>query len=661
MTGQVEYPFVLGTAGHIDHGKTALVRAMTGVDCDRLSEEKRRGITIELGFAPLVLSGGRTVSIVDVPGHERFIRQMVAGSAGIDAVMLVVAADEGVMPQTREHLDIVSLLGITNGVVVLTKIDASDREILDMAFQDVRELVEGTFLGDSPIIPVSAVTGEGLPALMEAIEGLVSSVPARDRSGAFFLPVDRAFSMKGFGSVVTGTSFYGSLSEGDEVDVMPSGLRTKVRSIQVHGTPAPSVVAGQRTAINLASVSLEQVRRGDVICARGRYAPTSCFDAVLDVLRTAPEPVTHWQRLRLHIGTTDVLARVSMLGGSEEAGLEELSPGLGGVVQMMTDEPVTVAAGERFVVRFYSPLSTIGGGRVLMPYAERPQGRHERARRAMILSDLARTNSRAALLASIVRDRGYVSEGELFSLSQMERGDFDDSLERAAGEGSGGGVIRFGASGGCIISADALSDIGEAVTEALRKFHGEHPELPGVDSDEVYSSLSSQFGRALPDSKDFKSLMQLLESRGVTSAVSSGSGARFAAPGFVPEGGEKFMGLVGKIRGLAISAGYELVDVSALPPKLGVSAPEISRAISFLREYEDLRVTGDGFLFPSATREKFLALISSLDGEITIASARDAAGVSRKYALAMLEFFDSQGVTRRTGDKRVLARGPGRG
>jgi selenocysteine-specific elongation factor len=655
VTARVEYPFVLGTAGHIDHGKTALVRALTGVDCDRLAEEKRRGITIELGFAPLALPCGRTVSIVDVPGHERFIRQMVAGAAGIDAAMLVVAADEGVMPQTREHLDILKLLGITSGVVALTKADIAEGGILDLAAQEVTDFVEGTFLEGAPIVRVSAVTGEGLTSLLSAIEGLVESVPPRDRSGAFFMPVDRAFGMKGFGSVVTGTSFYGSLSEGDEVDIMPSGQRTRVRSIQVHGAPAASVTAGQRTALNLASVSLEHVKRGDVVCERGRYAPTSCFDALLDVLQSAPEPVTHWQRLRLHIGTTDVVARVSMLEAREDGGMSDIPPGGSAVAQLMPDEPVTVVTGERFVVRFYSPLATIGGGRVLMPFAERPHGRADRVRRADILNRLASGGGRSALLAAIVRERGCVSEDEIFNLSQMERGSFEESLRDITGAPDRG-VIGFGANRSCFISEEALVRVREAVCSALSRFHREHPELPGVDPDEARSALSGQSEFRLPGSRDFKDLMRLLASGGAINAVTSGGGERFAMPGFSPSGGEKFTALVDSVRAISLSAGFELAEAASLAASLGVPQSDISRAIGFLREYEDLRVTGDGLLFPAPTRKKFFGLISSMSGDITVAAVRDLCGASRKYSLSMLEYLDSLGITRRVGDRRILVK-----
>ena len=296
-----EYPFVIGTAGHIDHGKTTLVKRLTDVDCDRLAEEKKRGMTIELGFAPFTLPSGQTISIVDVPGHEKFIRQMVAGAAGVDAVMLVIAADDGVMPQTREHLAILSLLGIKNGLTVINKI--VDEEMLEMAVDDAKSLLADTFLADKPVIPVSAYTGAGIEELKKALQRMTETADAKSRKGAFFLPVDRAFHISGFGTVVTGTAINGEVREGDEVEVMPRSFPSKVRSIQVHGAPVSVATAGQRVSVNLAGISLSDVGRGDVVTAKDCFTASKCLDVSIRLLPSA-EPLKHWQRLRLHVGTT---------------------------------------------------------------------------------------------------------------------------------------------------------------------------------------------------------------------------------------------------------------------------------------------------------------------------------------------------------------------
>ncbi|MHB9291925.1 putative selenocysteine-specific elongation factor [Hollandina sp. SP2] len=367
----MEYPFIFGTAGHIDHGKTALVRALTGVDCDRLEEEKRRGITIELGFAPLTLGNGKTVSIVDVPGHERFIRQMAAGAAGMDAAMLVIAASEGVMPQTREHLDILHILGVKFGLVALTKKDLVDDETLELAIAEAVEVIRGTCLEAAPIIPVSSVTGEGVSRIREEMERILDTIPPRKGFGAFFLPIDRVFSQKGFGTVVTGTSYQGSISVGEEVAIMPSGAVGKVRSLQTHGANINAVPPGQRAAINLSSVSQDQLERGDAVCAKGAFIATGCMNTWLDVLPSAPKGVTHWQRVRLHVGTTDVIARVSLLNMKGDKKKPAILPGSGGPAQLLTESKITVTAGQRFVIRFYSPLLTIGGGGLCCPTRKR--------------------------------------------------------------------------------------------------------------------------------------------------------------------------------------------------------------------------------------------------------------------------------------------------
>jgi len=380
----MEYPFILGTAGHIDHGKTSLVKALTGVDCDRLEEEKRRGITIELGFAPLTLESKTgstsanspvTVSIIDVPGHERFVRQMAAGASGMDAAMLVIAASEGVMPQTREHLDILNLLGIRCGLIALTKKDIVDAETLEIAAAEVKDLTAGSCLDGAAIIPVSSTTGDGIPLILAEIARLIEKTPPRKGFGAFFLPIDRVFSKKGFGSVVTGTVAQGAIAEGDEVELMPGNIAARVRSLQTHGEKADAVQAGQRAAINLSGVSHEEIERGNAVCAKGAFTPSSCISAWLDVLPSSLEGVAHWQRVRLHAGTVDVVARIALLQlhaddvpandqsndplsaplstnpstaiDSEKASTKKrLYPaGSGGPIQILSESAITVAAG----------------------------------------------------------------------------------------------------------------------------------------------------------------------------------------------------------------------------------------------------------------------------------------------------------------------------
>ena len=652
-----EYPFIIGSAGHIDHGKTTLVRAITGVDCDRLSEEKRRGITIELGFAPLLLPSGRTVSIIDVPGHKRFIKQMVSGAAGIDAVMLVIAADEGVMPQTREHLDILKLLGISHGLVVIGKKDIVDDELLELAISDAEQLVKGTFLEDSPILTVSAITGEGIEELRRELDALVERTPPRDRRGAFFMPIDRVFSMKGFGSVVTGTSFHGNLHEGDEVDVMPGGLRTRVRSIQVHGQPSTSATAGQRVAVNLASVSMEQVNRGDVLCAKGRFSKTECIDVELNVLASAPEPIVHWQRLHLHIGTTDVLVRVSMLN-FERSKSGAVKPGESAFVQLFPEEPITAAVGERFVLRFYSPLITVGGGRVLLPYAKRPHSSEHRKQRESNLKELTGDFSEAALIAAIVKDRCIIDEPGLYELSQMEREDFVSAVRRATRPSTQNSIVVFGGAKRVFLSHSHLAKISESVNRRLAEFHKEHPELSGLEADELFVAV--QEDRAHEDAidlKDFRELLTLLVQMNSICSDSSERGISYRSVDFKPAQDDKLLVIADRVNQIAVEAGFSLVEISTLSEVMGVPQGTVSRTIGYLRERGKLKVTESGYLLPEVTYKKLLEVLAAMEGELTVGAVRDALGTSRKLALAMLEFLDSQGITRRNGDKRVLLKG----
>lgn len=645
-----EYPFIIGSAGHIDHGKTALVRALTGVDCDRLVEEKRRKITIELGFAPLLLPSGIVVSIIDVPGHERFIRQMAAGAAGVDAAMLVVAASEGVMPQTREHLDILRLLGATRGLVALSKTDLVDEETRELAQDEVRDLVRGTFLEDAPIIPVSSITGDGIPDLVAAIEELVANTKPRNRSGAFFLPIDRTFGIKGFGSVVTGTVYHGSLHEGEDVEIMPTGLRTKARGIQVHGAPSAEAVAGQRAAVNLASLSLDQLRRGDVVCAPDRFQAAECLDARLDVLASAPEPIRHWQRLRLHIGSSDTVARIGILGNLRDEKNRAIQPGGSALVQLLPESPLTAAAGERFILRSYSPLKTIAGGEILLPSTSRPRSSAERILRADILRELDEAGGNpAARLRALIREHGIFDENRLWRATQMEREEFDNALCEV---GASARIVSFGKSRRFYCAAPALADIFNAVRDELAAFHARHPELAGATADDLSPRVFPPRHFDL-DPRDAGELLNLFAASGKLGVKEAGGARRFHLPDFHPESGG-FMEAVARVEELIDSKGFTLPDIQSLQQEAGMSPPELTRVLGYLKENAGLKIIGEQLLLSTKTREELLGIILKIDGDLTIGSLRDSIGASRKYALAILEFFDAQGITRRVGDKRIV-------
>ncbi|MCJ7829902.1 MAG: selenocysteine-specific translation elongation factor, partial [Desulfobacterales bacterium] len=395
---------ILGTAGHIDHGKTSLIRSLTGIDTDRLKEEKLRGITIELGFASMDLPSGQHVGIVDVPGHEKFVKNMVAGATGIDIVAMVIAADEGVMPQTREHMEICTLLGIRHGFVVLSKVDLVDEEWRELVEQDIGEFVQGSFLEEAPVIPFSAVTGQGIPEFTQALEELCPKVPERSTAGLFRLPVDRVFTMKGFGTVITGTLISGRVRVGDTITVYPSGKTSKVRGVLVHNQSVEAAEAGMRTAINFQGLDKSTVNRGEVVALPGTLKPSYMLDLSLHFLASNPKPAKNRQRVRFHAGTSEILGNLILLDR------EELQPGERAVVQVRLDAPATCVRDDRYVIRSYSPVRTIGGGWVLNPIPPK----HKRLKPETVegLSRLAEQDPEA-LIAYHLEAAGY--EGLLLS------------------------------------------------------------------------------------------------------------------------------------------------------------------------------------------------------------------------------------------------------
>ena len=635
-----EYPFVLGTAGHIDHGKTTLVRRLTGVDCDRLVEEKKRGITIELGFAPLKLKNGSVISIVDVPGHEKFIRQMVAGAAGIDAVMLVIAADEGVMQQTREHLDILKLLGIHDGIVVLTKSDLVDAEFLALVTEDVQELIRGSFLDGAPLLEVSSTTGDGFPELESALMQLLERAKPRDREGALFLPIDRTFHISGFGSVITGTAYRGTVHEGEEVQILPSGLSSRVRSIQVHGASVPSAIAGQRMALNLTSVSLDQINRGDVICAAEQFRTTQCLDVSLELLPAAPEPLEHWQRVRLHMGTSDTLARVLLLDGST------IPPGGSGFAQLLIDEPLVASAGEHFIIRFYSPLQTIGGGCVLYPYANKVSGKINRQRKQEFLRQLDGVDKTADRLVFIAEELEYASVSTLRLFAQLDASVFDRKLASLEGKGHLA-ILRAGEP--FFLSEKKMESLWLQAQEVLQLFHDAHPELSGAAVEDLIASFP------FFDLRTLREFLTLCCKRGWGKAFDG----RICLNDFEPRDDQAFSVSAQKGRAYVLAQGFHLPHLDTFAGDAGIDAREINRIVAYFRDSGEWRVIGDGFILDREVQNRFYEALLALKEEITVGSLRDATGTSRKYVLSLLEFFDSQGITRRVGDKRVLMKPKG--
>lgn len=629
-----EYPFVIGTAGHIDHGKTTLVKRLTDVDCDRLAEEKKRGMTIELGFAPFTLPSGQTISIVDVPGHEKFIRQMVAGAAGVDAVMLVIAADDGVMPQTREHLAILSLLGIKNGLTVINKIDLVDEEMLEMAVDDAKSLLADTFLADKPVIPVSAYTGAGIEELKKALQRMTETADAKSRKGAFFLPVDRAFHISGFGTVVTGTAINGEVREGDEVEVMPRSSPSKVRSIQVHGAPVSVATAGQRVAVNLAGISLSDVGRGDVVTAKDCFTASKCLDVSIRLLPSA-EPLKHWQRLRLHVGTTDTVTRVSLLDR------EQILPGESAAAQLITEDPVVASMNSCFILRTYSPLVTVAGGKILMPAGERPKNRQSKTALLEYLDRLSEEPQLKERLLALINYKGLINAADAARMNEINIAELMRALSPLEARGEIG-VIRGGSA--VLLSKGKMEELGSGLAKALASFHREHPERKGMPSEECAKAIDLQ------DTKFTRELLMLFEKQGVIKFEDE----RARLADFEPFDEELFSANVTALKKYAVKMGYSMPSVEEAQAALGFTADEMKRIIAYLKEKKELALITGAFLLFLEIEADFKEKLANISGDITLAAVRDATGSSRKYALPLLEYFDSKGITRRVGDKRIL-------
>ncbi|MDR1875753.1 MAG: selenocysteine-specific translation elongation factor [Synergistaceae bacterium] len=630
-----EISLVIGTAGHIDHGKTRLVAALTGVDCDRLLEEKKRGITIELGFAPLCLDDGRVVSIIDVPGHERFIRQMVAGASGVDAVMLVVAADESVMPQTREHLAILELLGVRDGLVVLTKADRVEPELLELVEEDVREFVGGTFLEGKAIVPVSAQTGQNLDELKKELAALVDRVRPRPRRGALFLPIDRAFPIAGFGTVVTGTAYRGIARPGDEVEIFPAGREGKIRTLQVHGHTVEEAFAGQRVAANLAGVSVDELSRGDVVCRRGVYANTRCFDAMIRILPSAAEPLKHWQRVRVYIGTSDVLARASLL----EA--RNVPPGGEAPAQIVVEEPVVCTAEQRFILRFYSPLITIGGGRVIFPYAHKPRGAAARGASAERIRALSAAPSVGERLAILVQQAGIMDFEQASLALQEGAAELSVIASRLVRDGV---VLELKGDRPVYLSHAGFKELSLNVENTLREYHETRASEAGMPADELARAVPKAPGRAA------RSFVALLAERGAVVVDDN----RVRLPDFTPRDDEAFRKNSEALFALCRQRGFQPPTLEEAKGALNMDEQAFSALVRSLKNLRRLVLLAGEYLLTDEVEKNVMDVLQKIEGNVTLAAVRDATNSSRRFILPILEHFDSRGYTRRVGDVRVV-------
>ena len=622
---------MVGTAGHVDHGKTALIKAMTGINTDRLKEEQERGLTIDLGFASLRLPSGREVGIVDVPGHERFLKNMLAGASGVDIALLVVAADEGVMPQTREHLEILELLESAQGVVALTKCDMAEEEWIQVVEEDLRETLKHTFLASAKIIRASGVTGEGVDELVKEIDRLADTTEPRSIEGPFRLPIDRVFTMTGFGTVVTGTLVSGTLKIGDPVRLLPQGIDSRVRQLQVHGKKQDEVYAGSRTAVNLVGVDVRDLERGSVLLPPGYLHPTRVVDASVSVLAGSPWPLKNRTRIRLHVGTAEVIGRATVLGA------EQIAPGNKGFAQLRLEGPVVAARGDRFVVRFYSPMRVLGGGIILDPAATK----HRRRDKA-VLERLERklTGDPADMVhdALSLHETGLVRQ-ELARITGLIERDVEAALKELADDDR-----VFQVSGRYLHKAvfEALAARAES---ALGSYHKAHPMRPGMPKEELRAKLGSRM-----DQKGFQVLLAAMSSSG-RAAVSE---AAVRLPGHKPTLSERQRQLANSVEEEYREAGVNPPLTSEIERKHETESREIT---ALLVDRGDLvKVTPELHFHRAAIEnaEKALREYLEANGQITVSQFRDAIGSSRKYVVPLLEYFDAKRVTRRAGDLRTL-------
>ncbi|UCD85963.1 MAG: selenocysteine-specific translation elongation factor [Deltaproteobacteria bacterium] len=626
---------VIGTAGHIDHGKTLLIKALTGVDTDRLKEEKRRGITIELGFAYLSLPGGDRVGIVDVPGHERFVKNMVAGAGGIDCILLVIAADEGVMPQTKEHLDICNLLGVNRGLVVLNKIDLVDGELRALAEEEIRDFLQGSFLADSPIIPVSSVTEEGIPELIAEIEKLAKDTPGRDSSGLFRLPIDRIFTMKGFGTVVTGTLISGQLNKGDTVEILPDKHKARVRGIQVHNQEVASASAGQRTAINLQAVERSQIERGDLLAHPGHYEPTSRMLAHLQLLPGTARPLRSRARFTFHLGTARVLGRTALLSPGE------IQPGKGGFAVIYLERPIAAAYKDRFILRSFAYAQTIGGGEVLDPHPQKAS-----IRSAEILKELEilRSGSTDEIVELLVDRTGYegLPQDSLPARTNLTPREIADLIP---GLTSRGKIIQLDS---FLIHQKRYQEAQERIRENLQDYHQKFPLRSGMPREELKSRLGPQIKE-----KVFSHLLQkLIDNQEVTLKEEGVSLAEHRI-----ELSEEKKRLKDEIEKIYREGQLEPPTLKELEGILSAQKKEIREAISILfREGLLIKVKDELYFHakPYQELEERLRDFFSKNKEISPQEFKDLTRTSRKYTIPLLEYFDAQKITIRVGDKRQL-------
>lgn len=624
---------IIGTAGHIDHGKTTLIKALTGRDTDRLKEEKKRGITIDLGFTYFDLPSGRRAGIIDVPGHEKFIKNMLAGVMGMDIVVLVIAADEGVMPQTREHLDILSFLDIPQGLVVLTKCDLVEPEWLEMVREDVREGLEGTFLEEAEVLTVDSVSGKGMDALARTLDEMSEKVRERDSDKPARLPVDRVFSLTGYGTIVTGTLVEGRIRKGDTLQVYPGEKKVKIRNMQVHGEDVEEVLAGQRTALNLAGVKKDELSRGEVIASVDSMASARMIDVELRLTKDEKRLLENWTRLRLYHGSAEILCRLVLLDR------EVLSPGESCFAQLRLEKPHAFKYGDLFVVRYYSPLETIGGGMVIDPAPEK----HKRFKSDVLETlDLKSRGDREEIVGELVlkASAAALDLKEIQKASGLHEEEVSSSIERLLRE-----EVLYGFKES-YMHRDRYAALEEKAIRIVNGYHEAHPYKRGISKEELKNKLlGAQAGRL------FDALLERMVREGVFVLEAHAVRLKTFAIALTTEDER----LAGSIEAAYEKAGFTPENLSDVRESLNIGRKEMP-VLDYLIQEGRLVKVSEELLYARGTYERVLAWIGEVlkeQGHISLSEFKEAFNLSRKFAIAFLEHTDNLKLTKRDGNRRI--------
>ena len=630
-------PVIMGTAGHIDHGKTTLIKALSGMECDRLVEEKKRGITIELGFAFMDLEPGMRLGIIDVPGHERFVKNMVSGASGIDFVLLVIAADEGVMPQTREHLDVCTLLGVETGLVALTKTDMADPDWLELVQEDVSDYLQGTFLKDAPVVPVSAHTGQGVQELLGHIRQMAGEFKPHRRSDLFRLPMDRIFTMRGHGTVITGTTVSGRVKVGDEIMVYPQEITSKVRSLQVHGEQTQESQAGMRTAVNLHGLEVEDLERGFVLGKPGTLFPSRAWDLELTHLESAPRPLKHRTQVHFHHGAKEVLARIYLLDR------DKLEPGERCVCQVRFEDPMAGVYGDRCVIRSYSPLRTIAGAGIINPLA----GKVKRfSSQVQTLERLARARAEELIQVQLeIAGSKGLSLAQLVILTDLESRELQKKLQLMGGRQE---VFLVDKESRIYVAGEVVKRLEESMLGELQELHRRFPMRQGVSRGE----LAGKWARDIPEKLFYFVLERLVRAEKIVSEQEY-----YRLPQHKVSLAADQEKLREKITRTYRQAGIQPPTVKKLLEDLGLEMKEAGPVLRLLQDEKELVKINEDFYFSSGAVQELKDKVKDYlekNEEMGPVEFKEITGLSRKFAIPLMEFMDKEKLTMRVGDKRKL-------